>query len=90
MKKIEDYLHLYVPFEIDFSGYKYTAIGFKDEGHFLHIWHEHGFFDVLKTDFKIKLRSLSDMTEEEATEHLNMNFMQTQSMVTDVYEVQAA
>lgn len=85
MKKIEDYLNLYMPFEYNFYGYKYKVIGFKDCGHFFMFWHEHGFFDVLKQDFKLQLCRLSDITEEEKTnvqslmiEYANLSFTHEQ------------
>ena len=64
-KELKDYLHLYLPFEFLFLGFEYKVTGFKDCGHFYQIWHEHGFFDVHKTEFKLPLRKLSDMTDEE-------------------------
>ena len=66
-KNIKDYLHLYLPFELNYFGFKYNVVGFRDKGHFFTFWHEHGFFDILKEYLKLPLRplSLNEMTEEE-------------------------
>ena len=70
MKELKDYLNLYLPFEYLLHGYNYNIIGFKDCGHYFQMWHRSGFFDILKSEFKLPLRPLSDMTEEEAIEVL--------------------
>jgi hypothetical protein len=64
-KELKDYINFYLPFDFNYFGFTYKVIAFRDAGKFYTIWHEHGFFDVLKEDFKLPLRRLSSMTDDE-------------------------
>lgn len=76
MKKIEDYLHLYIGVDVESTGGKYmgklVSVGINDQAIVVHPeGDQRGLFSYLSW-LKPILRPLSDMTEEEMQECGNM------------------